>query len=456
LSPVKRQTSLSGPPGLPLLGHLPSLTTAPLAFLARCARDYGDFVPLRLGPTRTFLLSDPALIDIVFTGRDTRTNRGPTVRRNRRFFGQGLIAVEGATSRRQRQRLLPALQRDAVARDGAMMADAAQRAIASWREDQARDIHADLNALTLEIIVRALFGTRGEAAWQAGGGAFLAAFNAIPSLLLRRMSGPLFLLPDTFPSPTNRRWRQAVAQVDAALYPLVEAARGDGDGTGVVGHLLRCGTSEEPPLTEAQIRDELVTMLFAGHETSANALTWAAMLLADDPDAQEMLAREIDAAIGSRPPTAADAPRLPYAHQVLQETLRLYPPSWISGREFEEAGQVGPYLIPAGATVLMSQWIVQRDPRWYDEPERFRPERWADDLHRRLPRGAYFPFGSGAHLCVGMQFAMLEMLLILVSLVQAFRLERAETGPIALEPAVTLRPRHGLRLRLHRRIRYVD
>src|SRR5579871_2467937 len=194
-SSVEAQPYPPCPRAVPLLGHLPALREAPLAFLERCARQYGDFVPLRLGPTHAFLLSDPTLIDAVFTGRDMRTNRGPTVRRNRRFFGQGLIAAEGAASRRQRQRLLPALQRDAVARDGGtMMVAAAQRALTGWQDGQIRDLHADMNALTLEIIVRALFGAAGEAAWKASGGAFQEAFNAIPFLLLRRMSGPLFLL----------------------------------------------------------------------------------------------------------------------------------------------------------------------------------------------------------------------------------------------------------------------
>ncbi len=220
----------------------------------------------------------------------------------------------------------------------------------------------------------------------------------------------------------------------------------------MLGHLAGIGQAgEAEPLTDAYIRDELLTLLFAGHETTANALTWACYALAGESDLQERLAAEIHQALGARLPTADDHPRLPYAEWVVLETLRLYPPSWISGRELTERCEIGPYTVPKGAVTLMSQWILHRDPRYYADPERFQPERWQDGLARCLPRGAYFPFGSGPHRCLGNHFALLEALLCLTTLVQAFRFERVPGQQVSWQPAVTLRPDQPVLLRLQRR-----
>jgi cytochrome P450 len=204
-------------------------------------------------------------------------------------------------------------------------------------------------------------------------------------------------------------------------------------------------------MTDAQLRDEVMTLLLAGHDTTANALTWAWYLLANNPDAAERLAAEAAAALGDRPATAADLPRLPFAERVVQETMRLYPPVYAFGRRSIQETEVMGYRVPRGWNVVMCQWVVHRDPRWFPDPERFDPDRWSDDRAARVPRYAYFPFGGGPRRCIGNAFAMMESVLVLATVARAYHFTLDPAHPVALQPLVTLRPRDGLRAPLRRR-----
>jgi cytochrome P450 len=443
-----------GPRGHPLLGHLPALRREQIGFLERCAREYGDFVPLRLGPTRAFLLSHPDLVEPVFVSHLDRFNRGPGAERNRRMFGRGLIASEGDLWRRHRRLAQPSFQREPVAVFGPVMVTCAERVVASWQDGETRDIHHEMTRLTLEIVVRFLFGRDADTIWHTQGEAIAAAMNLLPQTLLRRLNGPLLLLPEAFPAPTNWRMGRALADLDRILYPLIQQSRNrqGNEGGGLLERLVAArDEGDGAGLTDEEIRDELVTFLFAGHETTAATLTWACSLLARHPTIQTELAAELQTVLGDRSPRVEDRPALVQTERIVMETLRLYPPAWILGRGVKQPCEIGGCSVPPHSTVLMSPWVMQRDRRFFDAPERFDPRRWADGLARRLPKFAFYPFGGGPRVCIGQSFATQEAALVLAVVARGFHFEPA-TGPLpAIQPAITLRPEGGLLLRLCRR-----
>ena len=327
------------PPAHGLLGHLPALRREQMGFLARCARDYGDFVPLRLGPRRAFLISHPDLIEPVFVASLERFNRGPGTDRNRRMFGSGLVGSDGAVWRRHRQLAQPAFHREHLGAFAPTMVACTERMLATWQEGETRDIHEEMTQLTLEIVVRLLFGTESEAVWQEFGARMGAAMRVLPETLLRRLNGPLLLLPEGFPSPTNLRMGRALAELDRILYPLIRqlrsrAARAE-NADGLLAMLLAARDEDGAGLTDSEIRDELVTFLFAGHETTAAVLTWAFSLLTRHPSVDARLSEELRTVLGSRLPGAEDRALLVYTERVVRETLRLYPPAWHPGTRGE-------------------------------------------------------------------------------------------------------------------------
>ncbi len=204
-------------------------------------------------------------------------------------------------------------------------------------------------------------------------------------------------------------------------------------------------------MSDQQLRDEVITLLLAGHETTALNLSWSWYLLAEHPEVERKLHAELDAVLGGRPPSASDLPKLQYTDKVIRETLRLYPPAWRIFRRTEETFHVGEYTLPAGSNIVLSQWVTQRDPRWFPEPDRFIPERWNEEAVAKLPRFAYFPFGGGPRVCIGAGFAMMEATLLLATIAQRFRLRLTPNQRIAPMPSITLRPRHGIRVKLEER-----
>ncbi len=237
---------------------------------------------------------------------------------------------------------------------------------------------------------------------------------------------------------------QTIAQRRAALGRGLEASPSAGDD--LLSRLLAVRDEDGSQMTDAQLRDELVTLFLAGHETTALAMSFIFYLLAQNPAAVTRLEAELDEVLQGRLPTATDVPRLRYTEWVVKEAMRLYPPAPGIGREALSDCEIRGYFVPKGTQLSLVQWVVQRDPRWYDRPEEFRPERWDNDLARRLPRGAYFPFGDGPRICIGNQFAMMETVLILATIAQRYRLELAPGYVLDLMPSVTLRPKHGVRL----------
>ncbi|HEX5506406.1 MAG TPA: cytochrome P450 [Thermomicrobiales bacterium] len=432
-----------------LAGHLPDVRHDPLGFFARCAREYGDFVPLQFGPRRALLVSDPAAIEAVLVTNHRAFGKSFVYRLLRPLLGDGLLTSDGETWRRSRRLVQPAFHRERVAAAGAVMVAAAERQSAPWRDGEARDLHAELQRLTLAVAAEALCGV--DIARDAGGVG--AALTTVLERFATRSRGLGFLLPAWLPTPGNRRNRRAIARLDAIIYGIIARRRAAGEDRGDVLTLLLGArdAGDGGALTDRQVRDELMTLLLAGHETTASALAWTWYLLAQHPEVDARLAAELSAALGGRAPTVADRPRLGYAERVLTEALRLYPPSWIVERESRAECEIGGYRVPAGTTVAMSQWVVHRDPRYYPDPEVFDPDRWADGRAARLPKFAYFPFGGGPRHCIGSAFALQEALLVLATIAPRYRVSLVPDRPVTPWPTVTLRPRDGVYVTLHRR-----
>lgn len=435
-----------GPPGHLLLGNLPEFKRDMLGFIRMCAREYGDVVPLRLGPVRALLLSHPDAIETVLVKNNRMFTKHFSLRLNRLLLGNGLLTSEGDFWLRQRRLAQPAFHRGRVALYGEIMVAYTERLLATWREGETRDIHAEMTRLALEIVVKTLFDA--DVAREASdiGAAFQAALASFDT----RQWLPI---PEWVPTPGNVRLWPVIRRLNAIIYGLIEQRRRTGHTSGDLLSLLLEAQDEEDGsrMTDKQLRDEVATLFLAGHETTALALTWTWYLLAQHRDVEAKLVSEVETVLGGRAPTVADLPSLRYAEMVVLESMRLYPPAYGIGREAIHACEVAGYRVAAGTTIFMSQWVVHRDSRFFEEPEDFRPNRWAGDLPKRLPKFAYFPFGGGPRVCIGSSFAFMEAILVLATIAPRFRMTLVPGHPVTPWPSLTLRPEHGIRAVLTRR-----
>jgi cytochrome P450 len=436
-----------GPKGHLFLGCLPEFRRDLLGFFAACARDYGDVVPIRVARRRLLLLSHPDLIEEVLTARAGQTTKTTLLQTLRPVLGDGLLLSEGETWLRQRRLMQPAFHRQRIAAYGDVMAAYAERAMADWRHGQTRDVHADMMAITQAIVAKTLFDADvSDATWDVG----RALHILMEDFSKRRLA--LFSLPGFVPTPARRRARRAVARLDQVVYDIIAARRASGEDRGDLLSLLLAARDADDGsrMTDRQVRDEIMTLFLAGHETTAVALSWAWFLLAQHPEADAALADEVRGVLG-RLPTVADVPQLRYAEMVVAEAMRLYPPVYSLTRRVAERCEVGGHRIEPETTLVMSQWVVQRDARWFEAPAAFRPERWENDLAKRLPRYAYFPFGGGPRLCIGNTFATMEATLLLATIAQRFRFALAAGTSVTPMLSVTMRPAEGIAMRLSAR-----
>ncbi len=435
-----------GPKGRFPLGNTLQYMGDPLGFLTRCAREYGDVVRLRLGASTYYALNHPAMVEEVLRAQSTRVIKDKLTRILSPIVGQGLLTSEGEFWRRQRKLAQPGFQREAIERYGEVMVDHALKLSDAWRDGQTRDIHEDMMGLTLAIVAKTLFDA--EVSGEADD------VGRSLEVMMHYYLNPMkwFRIRELLPTRENRNFRAAVKRVDEVVYGIIRRRRESRNDTGdLLAHLLAAQDDEGAGMTDTQLRDECVTLFLAGHETTALTLTYTFHLLARHPEAEARLAAELAETLNGRPPTAADVARLTYTNWVVRESLRLYPPAWAFGREVVEPFELAGYPIPKGTQLMMSQWVLHRDPRWFDDPDSFRPERWAGDLQRRLPRGAYIPFGGGQRVCIGNHFAHMEAVLILATLAQRHRLATIPGPDLALIPAITLRPGAGTRMVVHTR-----
>jgi cytochrome P450 len=424
------------------------LNDNPLRYFSRIAREYGDVAGLRVLNFRSIFINHPDTIEEVLVTNARRYMKGRVLRANRHVFGEGLLTSEGDFWLRQRRLAQPAFHRGRIASYAATMVEYTQRLLAGWRDGEERDAHQEMMRLTLQIVGKTLFDADVERDAQDVGKS-MEMLLEIGANFRRTI-----FVPHWLPTPANLRVKREVAQIEKILYRIIAERRASGRDAGdLLSMLLHAQDEDGSRMTDRQLRDETITLFLAGHETTAGTLSWAWWLLAQNPAAEARLHAELEAVLGDRLPSLDDVPRLVYTGHVITETLRLYPAAWGMARLVLEDHELAGYPVKKGMGVAMAQWVVHRDPRWYDAPEEFRPDRWEGDLARRLPRFAYFPFGGGPRQCIGNAFALMEATLILSTVAQRFRMRLVPGHPVTPLPSITLRPRHGIRVVLESRQR---
>jgi cytochrome P450 len=438
-----------GPKGRFLLGSLIEVSRDWLGFYKNCADEYGDVVRVHLAHVPVYLLVHPRDIETVLVTNAAKFTKSEDYRALARVLGRGLLTSEGDFWKRQRGLIQPAFHRQSIAGYAEVMTRAAGRMLDSWKEECERNIHEDLTRVTLEIVGQCLYGAEvTDAAERVGHamevvtGRFIV--NASLAMLFR------FDIPVRF---AIQEWR-AIRELNEIIGGIIRERRSSGQPReDLLDMLLRARDADGNPMSDAQLRDEVMTLFLAGHETTAIALSWACYLVAQNPNIEAKLVEELQAVLGGRAPTPEDLPRLRYTEMVIKEAMRLYPAVWGIGRRAIGDCELGGYRVPAGSNIFILQWRTQRDSRFFPDPERFDPERWREDPVRsgKIPRFAYFPFGGGPRVCVGASFAMMEATLLLAMIQQRFHLEIVAGHPIELFASVTLRPKYGIRVKPQRR-----
>jgi cytochrome P450 len=431
-------------------GFLAALKRDPLGLLMSCREQYADFVCIRFPPLKTYAAFHPDHVQQILRDNHKNYYKGDLFHKFKRIAGEGLVFSDGELWKRQRQIVQPAFRRERVDRLAGMIVETTARKLEELevrsREQDVHDLFEEISSLTLEIIASALFGSDFRDRIDSFSDAVTRGLEYADDLMYS------FILPPKWlPTPSNLRGRRATRDLDQHIHALVEQrrAQGDrGDGPDLLSHLLAAtrGENGAAAMDDKQLRDEMVTFLVAGHETTAVALAWTGYLVSRHRHVGERLEEEIDGVLGGRAPCLEDLPRLPYVRMVFEESMRLYPPAYATSRQAYEDDEVAGHTLRAGMSVTVSTYVTHRHPDFWPEPEHFDPERFtAREVAARHPM-AYFPFGAGPRACVGRHFAMLEGQLILAMLLQRFRLRPTGRTEVHPRPMVTLRPAEPVRL----------
>lgn len=428
------------------IGNLLHIVLAPEHFW-KLAPSLGDMVRLRVPGPPAVLLNHPDLIEEVLVRKNRSFRKDKMTRDLSHLFGNGLLVSEGEFWRRQRRMAQPAFHRERIARYAEQMVAAANHTTSTWREGQVLDLHVAMMDLAREVVATTLFSSEvGRAAEDLA--------DALDVLMTRHADWRYLLVPalGRLPLAANRRFEAARAQLFVLVDGIIAERRRSGEDRGdLLSMLLAARDEDGAAMSDAQLRDEVLILFMAGHETTALALSWTFVLLSRSPDTWAKLGAEVDAVLAGRSAGAADLPALPYTESVVLESMRLYPPAWSIGREATEDVEIGGVLLPRQTQLWITQYASHRDGRFFPRPLDFEPGRWADDLQRKLPRFAYFPFGGGPRLCIGNNFAMMEAVLLLATIAQRWRPHVAPGDTPRPQFSITLRPRGGVRATLHRR-----
>ena len=442
-----------GPRGNVVLGSIGDLYRDRLRFVLDVARTYGDVAQYRVAHMRMYQVNHPAGVGRLLHDNHSNYSKDvATFGTLRLILGNGLLTSDGDFWRRQRRLAQPAFHQRRVTAFGDLMTDATLAMLERWRpsvaQDQPLDLAAEFMHLTLEVATRALFSASVERDVDAIGRAITTLLNEVTF----RFTFP-FYPPLKVPTPRNRRFLAAQATLDGVIYGIIaERRRQPGEHDDLLALLMEARDEKTGEgMSDRQLRDEVITLFVAGHETTANALSWSSYLLSTHVAVARKMRAEVDEALQGRIPTAADLPNLPYTRMVIDETLRLYPPAWITNRRAIEDDTICGYRIPADAIVSISPYVTHRDPTLWQNPEGFDPDRFAPERSSGRPHFAYFPFGGGPHQCIGKGFALLEATLVLALLTQRYELHLAPGRRVETVAMATLRPRYGMWMTAHPR-----
>jgi len=431
-----------GPKGLPFVGNLLQFQRNPLQFFREMQQRFPRMATVYIGKTPFVLCFRPEHVRYVLIEHPrkfVKPNRGGF---NLRFLlGDGLLTSDGDFHRQQRRLVQPAFHKHRVENYADIMVQMTQEMLAEWKPESEINISQAMQYLTLRIIAKALFNIESrEPVIELG-----HAFDVVIKHSRRRIG----ILGRMGIEPPFTGYGKAMAgkrALDKFVYNLIAQRRAEGRDTGDVLSMLLEAQDEENPMTDKQIHDQVLTFVAAGHETAQNTLSWTFYLLSQHPEVREKLLSELQTVLAGRVPTVDDLAHLPYLEWVINESWRMLPPAWTQGRRATEDIELDGYHIPAGTLFIVSQWVLHHLPDIWGDPDEFRPERWDPVNGQKVPQGAYFPFGAGPRICIGMPFAQMETKLLLATILQKYTPRLVPGFPVVLQPRVTLRPKHGMRM----------
>ena len=430
-----------------LLGELKPFIRNPPEYLNAMVHEYGSIVSIPLGINRVFLVNDPELVrEVLVTQHDAfiKDKKGRDVMG--RALGTGLVTSEGALHKRQRKLLQPAFQHRRIETYAPIMTDLTARQLDSWQGGEQRLISEDMNRLTMAIAVKTLFGVElNESEYTVG-----HAIGRLQKLAMRELTR-IVPRPLWWPNASNRELKRERAQLHAVIQRFIDEQRALGEDRGdLLSALVQ--SADVGDMSNQQLRDELVTLFAAGHETTANAMSWVWALLSEHPEVEHALHLELDTVLAGREPTVDDLSHLPFTEAVFKETLRIKPPVWmLNVRRAVRTTKLGKYNVPKGSLLFVSPYTLHRNAEYFPDAESFRPERWLDERASKLPRTAYLPFGAGHRVCIGSQFSMQEGMLLIATIAQRFRLRLAEKGQVAGLATITFAPAKPMAMRVEKR-----
>jgi len=429
-------------------GNFRSFRKAPTEFLTRLAA-LGDITSFRMGPQQGYFINDPELIRDVFVVNAHKFMKGRALQRAKSLLGEGLLTNEGEAHLRQRRMIQPAFHRSRIAEYVRSMVEYGERMSNTWTDGDVRQTEHDMMQLTLQIVAKTLFDANVEDEANEIGAAMTSMVELFNYLLL-----PFSEWLEKLPLPQSKRFRNARNTLNKVIYDIINERRASGEDKGDLLSMLLLAQDEETgdAMTDEQVRDECLTLFLAGHETTANAMTWTWYLLSQNPEKEVLLHQELDSVIGARVPSVEDLPNLKYTEAVIAESIRLFPPAWAIGRLSTEEHKFGDYHLPVKSLVLISPYVTQRDPRFWEDPDDFVPERWENlSVKEASQRNIYLPFGGGVRRCIGESFAWTESILLLATLARKWKLRMVPEQKIGLQAMITLRPKYGMRMKIQAR-----
>ena len=447
-------TAAPGPKGQPLLGVARDLIAGAPVYLSHLADTYGPFVRFNVFFNKFYLVSDPELVrEVLVTQAANFPKDDRDVELLDRAVGHGLVSANGEEHKRQRRLTQPAFHTRRIDAYAGTMVDYTTAMLDEWADGQALDAAEAMSTLTMLIVARTLFGAD-RVAMKDTAERIGAAIHVIQATADKEFQSAL-VLPEWLPTAMNRNRRAAREVLYETIDRLIAQRRAQSDAADngdLLSMLLLSRDEGGDRMSDDEVRDQLVTLFVAGHETTSNALTWTWYLLSQHPEAEARLHAEVDAALGGRPPALADLPRLPYTMQVIKEAMRLYPPAWVVNVRCAAADTtLGPYAVKKGDLLWLSPFVMHRRPAYFPDPERFDPDRWTAERERALPKFAYMPFGGGPRVCIGNGFALMEAHLIVAAVAQRYRLRLRPGHPIDLNAQITLSNHGGMPMTVQRR-----